>query len=239
MAACSASSNCSAARKRAEAPRRSASESQRPVSDNLPPRAWLWPSLAPGPRWSQGTGSSLSPPTGRLSSSGPAPMLQTIPIDKIAPAEDNVRRRTNEIKDLAASIASVGVIEPLLVSPAHDGTFVVVAGHRRLLAARQAGITALPCSVRKLTDAERVEIMLAENVARCSLTPIEEASGYFRLIEFGLPLTEVGAADARPATSADASPSSNSPGRCTPRSTAGSSRWRKPRRCWPSKTTPT
>lgn len=119
-------------------------------------------------------------------------MLQSIPIDKIVPAQDNVRRRAGEIKDLAASIASVGVIEPLLVSPADDGTFVVVAGHRRLQAARQAGIPELPCTVRKLSDAERVEIMLAENVARCSLTPIEEASGYFRLIEFGLPLAEVG-----------------------------------------------
>ena len=119
-------------------------------------------------------------------------MLQTIPIDKIVPAKDNVRRRASEIKDLAASVASVGVIEPLLVTPADDGAFVVVAGHRRLLAARQAGIAELPCTVRTLTDAERVEIMLAENVARCSLTPIEEASGYFRLIEFGLPLGEVG-----------------------------------------------
>ncbi|MEW6470685.1 MAG: ParB/RepB/Spo0J family partition protein [Actinomycetota bacterium] len=119
-------------------------------------------------------------------------MLQTIPIDKIVPAKDNVRRRTSDIKDLAASIASVGVIEPLLVSPADDDTFVVVAGHRRLLAARQAGMAELPCTVRKLTDAERVEIMLAENVARCSLSPIEEGSGYFRLIEFGLTLAEVG-----------------------------------------------
>lgn len=119
-------------------------------------------------------------------------MLQTIAIDNIVPAKDNVRRRLSEIKDLAASVASVGVIEPLLVSPEDDGTFVVVAGHRRLLAARQAGITELPCTVRKLTDAERVEIMLAENVARCSLTPVEEASGYFRLIEFGLPMAEIG-----------------------------------------------
>ncbi len=119
-------------------------------------------------------------------------MLQTIPIEKIRPAKDNVRRRTTEIRDLAASVASVGVIEPLLVTPTDDGTFVVVAGHRRLLAARQAGLVELPCTVRELTDAERIEIMLAENVARCALTPIEEASGYFKLIEFGLPLAEIG-----------------------------------------------
>jgi ParB/RepB/Spo0J family partition protein len=119
-------------------------------------------------------------------------VYQTIPIEKIMPAKDNVRRRPGEIKDLAASVASVGVIEPLLVSPGDDGTFVVVAGHRRLLAARQAGLSELPCTVRELSDAERVEIMLAENVARCSLNPTEEASGYFRLIEFGLPLAEVG-----------------------------------------------
>ena len=118
-------------------------------------------------------------------------MFQTISVDKIVPAKDNVRRRASDIKDLAASIANVGVIEPLLVTPSDDGTFIVVAGHRRLLAAQQAGVGELPCTVRKLTDAERVEIMLAENLARCALTPIE-ASGYFRLIEFGLPLAEVG-----------------------------------------------
>jgi ParB/RepB/Spo0J family partition protein len=119
-------------------------------------------------------------------------MFEILPIDKIVPARDNVRRRLGDVRDLAASVASVGIVEPLLVCPADQpGHYVVVAGHRRLEAARRAGLTDVPCTVRELSDAERVEIMLAENIARSALSPIEEASGYFRLIEFGVTLAEM------------------------------------------------
>lgn len=119
-------------------------------------------------------------------------MFEILPIDKIIPARDNVRRRLGDVRDLAASIASVGIVEPLLVSPAEEaGQYVVVAGHRRLEAARRAGLGEVPCTVRELSDAERVEIMLAENIARSALSPIEEGSGYFRLVEFGVPLADI------------------------------------------------
>jgi ParB family chromosome partitioning protein len=60
-------------------------------------------------------------------------MFEILPIDKISPAKDNVRRRIGDVRDLAASVASVGIVEPLLVSPAEEaGHYVVVAGHRRL-----------------------------------------------------------------------------------------------------------
>jgi len=114
-------------------------------------------------------------------------MLRMVPVGSLVAAEDNLRRRVGEVRELAASIASVGIVEPLLVAPAgEDGRFVVVAGHRRLVAARRAGLAEVPCTVRELSEAERVEIMLVENLQRSDLTPIEEASGYFRLVEHGM-----------------------------------------------------
>jgi ParB/RepB/Spo0J family partition protein len=116
-------------------------------------------------------------------------VFQTLPIDQIHPAEDNVRRRLGDTRDLAASIGSVGIIEPLLVTPRADdlgGGYLIVAGHRRLAAAEAAGLTDVPCTIRSLTDVERIEIGLAENIARCTLNPVDEAVGYFRMAEYGV-----------------------------------------------------
>jgi ParB/RepB/Spo0J family partition protein len=87
---------------------------------------------------------------------------------------------------LTASVAAVGVVEPLVVSPATDDSYVIVAGHRRYAAAKAAGLAKVPCTIRTLSDAERIEIMLVENLQRSDLSPIEEASGYFKLVEHGL-----------------------------------------------------
>ena len=118
-------------------------------------------------------------------------MLTMLPIDSIIPAADNLRRRTGDVRDLAASITAVGIVEPLLVSPIDGDRYVIVAGHRRHAAAQKAGMTEVPCTIRTLTDAERVEIMLIENLQRSDLTAIEEASGYFRLIEHGMTQKEL------------------------------------------------
>lgn len=118
-------------------------------------------------------------------------MYQTIPVDLVRPAEDNVRRRPGDVKDLAASIASVGVIEPLLVCPRDDGCFTVVAGHRRLRAARQAGLVEIPCVVKELSEAERLETMIAENLARQALNPVEEAQAFFRMVELSVPVKDL------------------------------------------------
>ena len=118
-------------------------------------------------------------------------MLTMLPIDSVVAAEDNLRRRTGDVRDLAASITAVGIVEPLLVSPIADDRYVIVAGHRRHAAAVKAGLAEVPCTVRQLTDAERVEIMLVENLQRSDLTPIEEASGYFRLVEHGMTQKEL------------------------------------------------
>lgn len=118
-------------------------------------------------------------------------MYQTIPIQQVHPAEDNVRRRPGDVKDLAASIASVGVIEPLLVCPCDDGTYTVVAGHRRLLAAQQAELAEVPCVVKELSEVERLETMIAENLARQALNPVEEAAAFFRMIELAVPVKDL------------------------------------------------
>lgn len=120
-------------------------------------------------------------------------MFKILPIDQVHPAVDNVRRRLGDTRDLAASILSVGIVEPLLVTPRPDGEggYTVVAGHRRLVAARAAGLVEVPCTVRTLTDLERVEIMVAENLARAGLSVMEEASGYFRMAEFGLTVKDL------------------------------------------------
>jgi ParB/RepB/Spo0J family partition protein len=92
-----------------------------------------------------------------------------------------------DVAELAASIASVGIIEPLIVAEASgERPFTVVAGHR-LAAARQAGLRAVPVIVRRLSDAERCSIMLAENLARREISVLDEAAAYRRLVvEFGV-----------------------------------------------------
>lgn len=86
------------------------------------------------------------------------------------------------VEDLADSIRSQGILQPLLITP--DG--VVVAGHRRRLAAIKAGLTEVPVLMRQLTEAEQLEIMLVENIQREDLSPVQEAKAYRRLIDSGM-----------------------------------------------------
>ena len=85
------------------------------------------------------------------------------------------------VEDLAASIAAQGILQPLLITP--DGT--VVAGHRRLAAARLVGLREVPVIERKLTETEQIEIMLVENIQREDLSPLQEARAYRRLLDEG------------------------------------------------------
>jgi len=82
---------------------------------------------------------------------------------------------------LAESIKRVGIINPLVVEVV-DGGFEVVAGHRRLLAARRAGLVVLPCLVRSARDASATALQLHENLYRQELTPVEEAAWFAELL---------------------------------------------------------
>lgn len=109
-------------------------------------------------------------------------VMQTLPLTMLAPHPDNIRRRIGDVAELAKSIQGTGILEPLLVLPAgEDGKHLVVAGHRRLAAARKAKLAEAPCIVRDLDPAEVLEAMLVENVQRADITPVEEGKAYARL----------------------------------------------------------
>jgi ParB/RepB/Spo0J family partition protein len=111
--------------------------------------------------------------------------VQFEPIDHVHPAPDNPRNDLGDVSDLAASIAAVGIIEPLIVTdisdPDHPGEYQLVAGARRLAAAQQAELETVPVIVRDLDDEGRRATMLVENLMRKDLTPLEEAAGYAQL----------------------------------------------------------
>jgi ParB family chromosome partitioning protein len=86
-----------------------------------------------------------------------------------------------ELENLAASIREHGVIQPLIVSPAKNGIYVLIAGERRLQAARKAGLKTVPVVIRHATDQQLLELALIENVQRADLNPIEEAEAYQHL----------------------------------------------------------
>jgi ParB family chromosome partitioning protein len=95
------------------------------------------------------------------------------------------------LQELVDSLAAQGVVQPLLVTPRAAGGHTVVAGHRRLAAARLAGLQSVPCLVRVLSGTEQLELMVVENVQRADLTPLQEARGYQALLEVGLTRADV------------------------------------------------
>lgn len=110
---------------------------------------------------------------------------QSVPIERIKPNPNQPRRRFSEddLKDLAASIAEKGVIQPLIVRPRDGGEYEIVAGERRWRAAQIAQLHELPVVVRDFDDVEVLEVAIIENIQRADLNAIEEAAGYKQLME--------------------------------------------------------
>lgn len=112
--------------------------------------------------------------------------ISKISIDKIRPNRYQPRTRfsPDSLQELADSIKIHGLAQPLLVAPsAVPGEFELVAGERRLRASRMAGLVDVPCVVRTVTERERHELSLVENLQREDLNPIEEAESIRRLME--------------------------------------------------------
>ena len=126
-------------------------------------------------------------------------MYMDLPTDVVRPAPDNLRRRVGDVSDIVASIPTHGIIEPLVVTPHDDGTYLIVAGHRRHAAAVKAQLATVPCIVRAMSDEERVLAALIENGLRDDLRPSEEAGGYFRLVEGGWKIRDLARATGRSA----------------------------------------
>lgn len=118
---------------------------------------------------------------------------QEIPLERIEPNPYQPRRHFDpeSLQELAASIKEHGVLQPLLVRQKDSG-YQLIAGERRLRAAKQAGLRAVPVVVKELDDRTIMEIALVENLQREDLSPIEEAEAYRRLMtEFNLTQEEV------------------------------------------------
>jgi ParB family transcriptional regulator, chromosome partitioning protein len=97
-----------------------------------------------------------------------------------------------DLEELTASIREHGIIQPLIVSPGPEGTYTLIAGERRLEAAKLAGLHAVPAITRQASDRELLELALIENIQREELNPLEEADAYRQLTEeFGLSHEEV------------------------------------------------
>lgn len=113
----------------------------------------------------------------------------TLSVDEIEPNREQPRKTFDAaaLAELSDSIREHGVIQPLLVRPMADGSYRLVAGERRYRAARMAGLTEVPVTVREMSDEEESIFALIENLQREDLNVIEEAEGLKRLIDsFGL-----------------------------------------------------
>jgi len=119
--------------------------------------------------------------------------MREIEIDLIQPSRQQPRTFFDEAKldELAQSIRTTGIIQPLLVRP-KGGLFELVAGERRWRAAQIAGLARIPAIVREIPDDRLLEFALVENIQRQELNPIEEANAYKKLIDsLGLTQDEV------------------------------------------------
>jgi ParB family transcriptional regulator, chromosome partitioning protein len=121
--------------------------------------------------------------------------LRNIPPDLIQPNGRQPRRVFDEARlaELAESIRARGVLQPIVVRPLAGGSFELIAGERRLRAAKIAELETIPALVRDTEDWERLDLALAENMARQDLNPVEAARACATLVDdLGLTKEEVG-----------------------------------------------
>ena len=125
-------------------------------------------------------------------------MLNYINVKNITPHPDNPRRELGDLSELTESIRINGIFQNLTVVPwvskftgqlGDNGStkddYTVIIGHRRLAAAKAAGLTEVPCIVADMTPSEQVQTMLLENMQRCDLTPYEQACGFQVMFDMG------------------------------------------------------
>jgi ParB family chromosome partitioning protein len=121
--------------------------------------------------------------------------LREIPPDLIQPNARQPRRTFDQARlaELAESIRTRGVLQPIVVRPLAGGSFELIAGERRLRAAQMVSLETIPALVRDTDDWERLDLALAENMARVDLNPVEEARACAMLVDdLGLTKQEVG-----------------------------------------------
>jgi ParB family transcriptional regulator, chromosome partitioning protein len=114
---------------------------------------------------------------------------RSVPVAALIESASNPRKRFDDksLEELAASFKTQGVLAPLLVRELEPSKYEVVAGARRLRAARIAELDSIPVRIVKLTDAEAIEAQVVENLQREDIHPLEEALGFKSLLELGEP----------------------------------------------------
>ncbi|MFA7370720.1 MAG: ParB/RepB/Spo0J family partition protein [Sphaerochaetaceae bacterium] len=109
----------------------------------------------------------------------------SLPINKVRPNPHQPRKKFDQetLDELAESIKTQGILQPLLVEKISDDDYAIIAGERRYRAALQLGMEKVPAIVKKFSDFQRLEVSLIENIQRENLNPIEEARAYLFLLE--------------------------------------------------------
>ncbi len=106
-----------------------------------------------------------------------------IPVGEIDRNPYQTRSRVDEqqLAELASSIASTGVVQPIIVRPLPNGRFQLIAGERRWLASQKAGKDTVPAVIRQVSDEQAMEMTIVENLQRADLNPMEQARAFERL----------------------------------------------------------
>lgn len=114
--------------------------------------------------------------------------LVYLPVSQLSPHPDNPRKSIGDVTELADSIKATGILQNLTVVPNINGPeygYTVIIGHRRLAAAKQAGLEEVPCVIADMDHREQVQTMLLENMQRSDLTVYEQAQGFQMMLDLG------------------------------------------------------
>ncbi len=122
-------------------------------------------------------------PTGSQTATASPGGVAQVAVDLIQrnPRQPREKFDIEELDNLAASVREHGIIQPLVVSPGRGGVYTLIAGERRLQAARKAGLKTVPVVIRHATDQQLLELALIENIQRADLNAIEKAEAYQHL----------------------------------------------------------
>lgn len=126
-------------------------------------------------------------------------MIQYISVHKISPHPDNPRKDLGDLSELAESIKAQGILQNLTVVPyigevtgePIEGLYRAVIGHRRLAAAKLAGLEEVPCVISNMKLHEQVATMLLENIQRSDLTIYEQAHGFQMMLDLGDTINDI------------------------------------------------
>ena len=167
----------------------------------------------------------LGPRVREAGDAGPAPVgsapPSTLRLAQLQPGKYQPRTRMDEgaLYELAESIKSQGIMQPVLVRPVGAGDrYEIIAGERRFRAAKLAGLDEVPVLVRDVPDEAAAVMALIENIQREDLNPLEEAQGLQRLTERVRPHARAGGAGGRPLAQRGeqpAAPAATWPSRCS------------------------